>query len=70
MGTCYQCGSAVSDAADLCPYCGMAVVPGTVPATVGTVPAGAPQYPLAQQYSHQVQLFESHRDSQFQSSLP
>src|SRR5947208_10292761 len=47
MGTCYQCGSPVSDAADLCPYCGMAVVPGTVPAAAGTVPAGPPHPPAA-----------------------
>ena len=47
MGTCYQCGSPVSDAADLCPYCGMAVVPGTVPAAAGTVPAGTPHPPAA-----------------------
>jgi hypothetical protein len=57
-GTCYQCGSPVAASTDLCPYCGMAIVPTTVPTgasaqagmAVGPVPVHAvpaPPSPVA-----------------------
>lgn len=40
MGTCYSCAAPLSDSAEFCPYCGMAAVPQTVPASVAA--AGPP----------------------------
>ena len=41
MATCYQCGAELPDGVEFCPYCGMAVVPETVPVAAGVAAGGA-----------------------------